>query len=336
MVRLGIVVPCYNEEEALPRTAKVLHDLLADLITKERISSDSRVYFVDDGSTDGTWEMIHHLASKDTRIAGIKLSSNVGHQSALLAGLMRAEGDVLISMDADLQDDVGVVDLMLAEFANGREIVYGARKRRDTDSTWKRATAQVFYRLLGLLGARVVFNHADYRLMSRTAVEALRGFKEVNLFLRGLIPLLGFSSSVIYYERARRTAGETKYSLRRMMALAVDGVTSFSIVPLRFIFFIGFLVFFFSAMMSLWVLFAAIFNDMTVPGWASTTLPIYFLGGVQILSIGVIGEYTGKIYREVKGRPRYIVERCVGGAAERNEPSIDAAAYDRLKISRAQ
>lgn len=318
MIRVGIVVPCYNEEEALPRTADVLRELLGNLVARQRISPDSRVYFVDDGSTDGTWEVIHHLASKDSRIAGIKLSANVGHQSALLAGLMRGEGDVLISMDADLQDDVRVVELMLDEFAKGKEIVYGARKRRETDSTWKRVTAQAFYRLLGVLGARVVFNHADYRLMGRTAVEALRGFKEVNLFLRGMIPLLGFSSSVIYYDRVPRIAGETKYPLRRMIALAVDGVTSFSIVPLRFIFFVGFLVFFFSAAMSLWVLFAAFFNDMTVPGWASTTLPIYFLGGVQILSVGVIGEYTGKIYREVKGRPRYIVERCVGTAAERS------------------
>jgi len=316
MVKVGLVVPCYNEEKALPRTADVLRGLLAELAAQQRISPDSRVYFVDDGSTDGTWALIRDLAASDSRIAGIKLSANVGHQNALLAGLMQSEGDVLVSMDADLQDDVGVVVLMLEEFAKGKEIVYGARKRRATDSIWKRVTAQAFYWLLGLLGTRIVFNHADYRLMSRTAVEALREFKEVNLFLRGMIPLLGFSSSVIYYDRAPRTAGDTKYPLRRMLALAVDGITSFSIVPLRFIFFVGFLVFFFSAAMSLWVLYAAFFNDMTVPGWASTTLPIYFLGGVQILSIGVIGEYTGKIYREVKGRPRYIVERCVGAPSE--------------------
>lgn len=316
MISVGLVVPCFNEEEVLPRTADVLRELFADLVAKQRISPNSRIYFVDDGSTDGTWELIHHLASKDSRIAGIKLSANVGHQNALLAGLMRAEGDVLVSMDADLQDDVRIVEQMLDEFAKGKEIVYGARKRRDSDSTWKRVTAQSYYGLLALLGARVVFNHADYRLMSRKAVEALRGFKEVNLFLRGMIPLLGFSSSVIHYDRAPRTAGETKYPLRRMISLAVDGVTSFSIVPLRFIFLLGFLVFFFSGAMSLWVLFAAFFNDMTVPGWASTTLPIYFLGGVQILSIGVIGEYTGKIYREVKQRPRYIVELCVGERAD--------------------
>jgi len=312
MVKVGLVVPCYNEEEALPRTAEVLRELFADLAAKHRIAPDSRVYFVDDGSTDGTWGVIQHLAARDSRIAGIKLSANVGHQNALLAGLMQSEGDVLVSMDADLQDDVGVLAVMLDEFAKGKEIVYAARKKRKTDSVWKRVTAHAFYRFLAVLGVRIVFNHADYRLMSRAAVEALRGFNEVNLFLRGMIPLLGFPSSVVYYERGTRTAGETKYPLRRMLSLAVDGVTSFSIVPLRFLFLVGFLVFFLSTAMSLWVLFAVFFNDMTVPGWASTTLPMYFLGGVQILAIGVIGEYTGKIYREVKRRPRYIVERCAG------------------------
>jgi len=312
MIRLGIVVPCYNEEETLPQTAHVLTDLITRLSASRKIAPESKVFFVDDGSHDATWKMIEALTKSHPQIAGIKLSRNVGHQSALLAGLLRSDGDVLVSMDADLQDDVSVVDSMLTEYAAGKTIVYGVRRHRDTDSLFKRATAQLFYRLLRMMGARIIDNHADFRLMGRAAIEALRQFEETNLFLRGMIPLLGFPSSIVYYDRSARTAGESKYPLGRMIALALDGITSFSVVPLRLIFFVGFVVFLFSAAMGIWVLLAALFNDMTIPGWASTTLPIYFLGGVQILCIGVLGEYAGKIYREVKRRPRYIVEKSVG------------------------
>jgi polyisoprenyl-phosphate glycosyltransferase len=323
MTKLAIVVPCYNEEEMLPETARVLGSLIGDLVARRKVSSESKLYFVDDGSRDATWKTIEKLAARDERIVGIKLSRNLGHQNALLAGLLSAEGDVLVSMDADLQDDVSVVEDMLNEFAAGKEIVYGVRASRTKDSLFKRWTAQLFYHFLRIMGARVIYNHADYRLMGRASIETLRQFGESNLFLRGMIPLLGFSSSTVYYDRGERAAGESKYPLRRMIALALDGITSFSVVPLRLIFFLGFGVFLFSAAMGLWVLFAALFVDQTVPGWASTTLPVYFLGGVQLLCLGVLGEYAGKIYREVKRRPRFIIERSVGSATGALPPAAE-------------
>ena len=309
--RLGIVVPCFNEEEVLPETARRLTELLQGIMAGGHVAADSQIVFVDDGSRDHTWELIEALASRDARIGGIKLSRNRGHQNALLAGLYTFEADVLLSVDADLQDDIGVIPEMLQAHAQGAQIVYGVRNDRSSDGFFKRATAQGFYRLINAMGAESVYNHADFRLMSRRAVEALKSFREVNLFLRGMVPLIGFKSAIVYYTRSERFAGESKYPLRKMVALALDAVTSFSVAPLRFITGIGFLVFLLSLGMGAWTLWVKLFTERAVPGWASTMLPIYFLGGIQILCIGVIGEYLGKVYQETKGRPRYIIEKSV-------------------------
>lgn len=308
-MNLGIVVPCYNEQAVLPETCARLLSLLEMLRQKGKVSGESKLWFVDDGSQDETWRMLESMARRDGRVKAIKLSRNRGHQNALLAGLLTAEGDVLVSIDADLQDDIAVLEDMLDKFGGGSEIVYGVRKSRNTDSFAKRLTAVAFYRLMHLLGARSIFNHADYRLMSRRAIEALREFREVNLFLRGIVPLIGLNSAVVYYDRHERFAGETKYPLRKMVGLALNAITSFSVTPLRNITAIGFLIFAGSMVTSAWVLWVRIFSDTAVPGWASTVLPMYFLGGIQILCLGVIGEYLGKLYSETKARPRYIVER---------------------------
>jgi glycosyltransferase involved in cell wall biosynthesis len=308
---LGIVVPCYNEEEVLPETVRRLTALLDRLILAGRIQSSSRVYFVDDGSRDRTWTMIEELARDNRHVAGIKLSRNRGHQNALLAGLFTAEGDVLVSVDADLQDDVEVIAEMVAHFASGIDVVYGVRDDRSRDSLFKRATALGFYRLMSKLGAESVYNHADFRLMSRRAIEALKQFREVNLFLRGMVPLVGFKSTIVKYNRSVRFAGVSKYPLRRMIALALDAITSFSVVPLRLITLVGFSVFVFSGVVVGWTLWIRFFTSRAVPGWASTTLPIYLLGGIQILCVGIIGEYLGKLYQEAKSRPRYIIEKMV-------------------------
>ena len=310
-MKLGIVVPCYNEEEVLPETARRMLALHSGLVSADRIDADSKIFFVDDGSNDRTWSIIEELSQQHANIAGIKLARNCGHQHALLAGLYTAEGDALVSIDADLQDDVSVIETMVEDFHNGVHIVYGVRKQRDSDSFLKRVTAQTFYRLMKLLGAESIYNHADYRLMSRRAIEELKQFKEVNLFLRGLVPLIGFNSSIAYYDRAERFAGESKYPLKKMIALALDAITSFSIVPLRLITLTGFLVFFATILIMIWVFYVRLFTTSAVPGWASTVLPIYFISGIQILCIGVIGEYLGKIYSEVKQRPRYIIEKQV-------------------------
>lgn len=309
--RLGIVVPCFNEEEVLPETSRRLVELLETLMVDGRVANDSQVVFIDDGSRDGTWELIESLASADHRIGGIKLSRNRGHQNALLAGLYTYDADVLLSVDADLQDDIGVIPEMLQAYARGAQVVYGVRNDRSSDGLFKRATAQGFYRLMSALGAESVYNHADFRLMSRRAVDALKSFREVNLFLRGLVPLIGFSSAIVYYTRSERLAGESKYPLRKMLALALDAVTSFSVAPLRLITAMGFLVFLLSAGMVLWTVWVKLFTDRAVPGWASTLLPIYLLGGIQILCIGVLGEYLGKVYQETKARPRYIIEKHI-------------------------
>ncbi|MGA7750617.1 MAG: glycosyltransferase family 2 protein [Gallionella sp.] len=309
--RLGIVVPCFNEEDVLPETARRLISLLDGLIAEERITASSQVTFVDDGSSDGTWMLIEELASDSPRVAGIKLSRNRGHQNALLAGLFTTEGDVLVSVDADLQDDVGVIPEMLAQYSHGMDVVYGVRKDRSRDSLFKRSTAQGFYRLMRTLGAESVYNHADFRLMSRRAVDALKQFREVNLFLRGMVPLVGFKSAIVQYDRSERFAGVSKYPLRKMIALALDAVTSFSVVPLRLITVTGFIVFVLSTIMVGWSLWIRLFTDRAVPGWTSTILPIYFLGGLQILCVGIIGEYLGKLYQEAKARPRYIIEKLV-------------------------
>lgn len=309
--KLSIVIPCYNEEEVLHETSQKLVDLLRSLIEKEKIDIQSQICFVDDGSIDNTWQIIEELSSKYSSITGIKLSRNRGHQNALLAGLFSVEGDIVISMDADLQDDITIIEDMIDLYVKDNEIVYGVRRERKTDSTFKRVTAEGFYKLMYIMGVDIVYNHADYRLMSRRAIEHLKEFKEVNLFLRAMVPLMGFKSENVYYDRAERFAGESKYPLKKMLSFAWDGITSFSVMPLRFISAIGFLIFTLTLIMSIWVLGVKLFSDVAVPGWASTVLPIYFIGGVQLLSIGIVGEYIGKIYMETKERPRFIIEKRI-------------------------
>lgn len=310
-MKLGIVVPCYNEEAVLHETANRLLALLDRLVDAEKIAPESKIYFIDDGSEDRTWSIIDGLAQKQPRIAGIKLSRNRGHQNALVAGLLTVDGDAVVSIDADLQDDISVIEEMISEYNDGVDVVYGVRKKRETDTAFKRITAELFYKLINMLGAESILNHADYRLMSRRALEALQQFKEVNLFLRGIVPLIGFRSSIVYYDRGERLAGESKYPLKRMIALALDAVTSFSIVPLRIITFIGFSVFLLTILLTIWVLYVRFFTARAIPGWASTVLPIYFISGIQILCLGVIGEYVGKAYSEIKARPRFVIEKIV-------------------------
>lgn len=310
-LRLGIVVPCYNEQEVLPETSHRLLELLDRMQTVGLVTSDSSLYFVDDGSKDSTWALIETLAGKDGRVHGIKLSRNRGHQNALLAGLFGAEGDALISIDADLQDDVSVIEEMVRKHSQGIEIVYGVRRSRASDTGFKRGTAELYYKLMAAMGVDIVYNHADFRLLGRRALECLGCYAEVNLFLRGIIPLIGFPADTVYYDRVERFAGESKYPLRRMLSLAVDGITSFSIMPLRIISALGLMVCAFSVFMILWVGYGRIFLDTALPGWASTVIPTYFLGGVQLLSIGVLGEYVAKIYMETKRRPRYFIEKVL-------------------------
>lgn len=320
---LAIVVPCYNEEEVLPETVSRLLALLAAMRDEGLIADGSGVWFVDDGSRDRTWQLIEEHVRLDRRINGIRLSRNRGHQQALLAGLETATGDVLVSIDADLQDDVSVIRQMVLEFHRGSDVVFGVRKARDTDTWFKRATAEGYYRILRVLGVDIVFNHADFRLMSRRAIEALRRHEETNLFLRGIIPTIGFPSSTVEYDRAGRFAGESKYPLRKMLALAIDGVTSFSAAPLRFIAAMGLTIFVISMITSAWALWIKLFTDSVVPGWASSVLPMYLLGGVQLLSLGVLGEYVAKIYMESKRRPRYIIDTVRQGAtAERGAGTV--------------
>ncbi|MDH4229253.1 MAG: glycosyltransferase family 2 protein [Nitrospirota bacterium] len=310
--RLSVVVPCYNEQEVLPDTAGQLHGLLEELAAAGLCTADSRLWFVDDGSRDATWPMLEELTAAHGNVSAIRLSRNHGHQRALLAGLFTADGDVLISIDADLQDDIKVMAEMLRYYTEGADIVYGVRQSRDADSWFKRWTAQQFYRLMRLMGSDLVYNHADYRLMSRRAVEELKQFGEVNLFLRGIIPALGFTTATVHYDRTERLAGESKYPLRRMIALALNGITSFSVVPLRMITFTGLTIFLLSLFVSAWVIWVRMVSERVVPGWASNLLPIIFLGGIQLLCLGVLGEYLGRIYTEVKRRPRFIIDQVVG------------------------
>jgi polyisoprenyl-phosphate glycosyltransferase len=312
MTRISIVIPCYNEEAALPETERRLSELLERLVASGKVAPDSLIVYVDDGSRDRTWELIERFSAGSPRVAGIKLSRNVGHQRALLAGLLTAPGDALISIDADLQDDPEVIERMVDGYNAGDEVVYGVRRQRDSDTPFKRITARGFYRMMRLLGAEVLQDHADFRLMGRRAVDGLREFREVNLFLRGLVPLIGYPSSIVQYDRSERVAGESKYPLRKMLGLALDGVTSISSFPLRLITFTGLMVFLITVALSLWTVAAALLTEKTVPGWASTVLPIYFIGGVQILCIGILGEYAGKIYQEVKQRPRFLLEKKLG------------------------
>ncbi|WP_312792591.1 glycosyltransferase family 2 protein [Diaphorobacter nitroreducens] len=309
--RLAIVVPCYNEEEALPETNKRLLALLDRMQTNGVISADSAIHYIDDGSRDKTWPLIKTLAATDTRVHGIKLSRNRGHQTALLAGLLTAEGDALVSIDADLQDDVNVIEKMVAEFAAGAEVVYGVRDSRAADTAFKRHTALAYYGLMRKMGVDLVHNHADFRLMGRRAIEALREYGEVNMFLRGIVPLIGYRAATVKYDRAERFAGVSKYTLRKMLTFALEGVTSFSVVPLRLITLLGFLVSVFSFLMILFIVYGAVVLKAVVPGWASSVVPIYFLGGIQLLSMGIIGEYVAKIYMEAKGRPRFFIEKTI-------------------------
>ena len=312
MIRLAIVVPCYNEEEVLPETVNRLGRLLDGLVLAGKVSTDSGVWLVDDGSGDRTWLMITDFARLDGRFHGVKLSRNRGHQNALLAGLEVAVGDAAVTIDADLQDDPQVIEQMVDLHRGGADIVYGVRQSRATDTRFKRQTAEWFYRFLDLMGAQIVFNHADYRLMSRRALDALARYSEVNLFLRGLVPQLGFATATVSYARTERLAGESKYPVRRMIGLAVHGVTSFSVMPLRIVGALGLAICALSLLAATWVLFGTLIMHDVVPGWASSVLPIYLLGGVQIFSLGVIGEYVGKIYMEAKRRPRFLIQEQTG------------------------
>jgi glycosyltransferase involved in cell wall biosynthesis len=314
---LSVVVPCYNEEEVLPQTATQLQDLIDDMVRKGQIAPDSHVVLVDDGSLDRTWSLIEELHRRSPRVRGLKLSRNRGHQNALLAGLLSAPGDIVVSVDADLQDDLAVMGDMVEAYIGGADVVLGVRRDRTSDTPFKRVTAQAYYRFLRWMGVEIVYNHADYRLLSRRAVEALREHGEANLFLRALVVQLGFRTAIVAYDRASRAAGESKYSLRRMISLALGGVTAFSTLPLRYITVLGFLVSLFSFLLGGWALLVALFSERAVPGWASTVVPIYLICGVQLTCLGIIGEYIGRIYHETKRRPRYIVETALlGDAAE--------------------
>lgn len=309
---LYIVVPCYNEEAVLHETSKRLKEKMTALINDKKISDKSRVLFVDDGSKDKTWEIIEELHGSDNLFSGLKLSRNKGHQNALLAGLMTAKelADISISMDADLQDDINVVDQFVDKYHDGCDIVYGVRSSRKTDTAFKRGTAGMFYKFMRLLGVDIIDNHADYRLISKRALEALSQFKEVNLFLRGIVKQIGFKSDIVYYERSERFAGESKYPLKKMLAFAFDGITSFSVKPIRLVTVVGFLVFLISIGMIIYTIVQTCLGN-TEAGWSSLMCSIWFLSGLQIMALGIVGEYIGKIYTEVKARPKYIIDKFI-------------------------
>jgi len=307
---LAIIVPCFNEEEMFPMTYPTLVQLLDILVEKGKIHSESFVCFVNDGSRDKTWQLIDSACNENPqRVKGIKLATNFGHQNALMAGMMtmRTECDCMISIDADLQDDISVIETMVDKHAEGFKVVYGVRNKRNTDTFFKKFTAQLFYRFMQRMKVKTIYNHADFRLIDRVVVDQLALFGEVNLFLRGMFPIIGFASTEVIYDRKLRLAGETKYPLRKMLSFAWDGITSFSTYPLRLIFIIGVIV---SAISLLLAVLAVIpvFYGQTIQGWASTVIPIFFFSGIQIISTGLIGEYIGKIYKEVKARPRFIIE----------------------------
>ena len=311
-MKLYIVVPCYNEEEMLPISSVAFKEKMNRMIEGGLISPESRVVFVDDGSKDKTWEIIEGLCAEDKLFRGIKLSRNRGHQNALIAGLMtvKDECDATISIDADLQDDIEVFDEMVAKFKEGCDIVYGVRSSRESDTFFKRTTAQGFYKFMSAMGADTVYNHADFRLMSRRAIEGLEQFSEVNLFLRGIVPMVGYPSAVVTYSRAKRAAGESKYPLKKMLAFAAEGITSLSVKPLRIITGLGLFIFVASLAFFVYTL-VRYFMGETVTGWASLAISIWALGGIQLLSIGILGEYIGKVYMETKSRPRFIVEKYI-------------------------
>lgn len=307
---LSIIVPCYNEEEMLPITFESLRNKLSDLIAKGKISPDSFLLFVDDGSKDKTWELIENENKTHKEVRGLKLAGNVGHQFALTAGLNFAKDicDISISIDADLQDDIEVFDEMVDLYHEGNDIVYGVRNKRKTDSFFKRFTAQSFYKLMNFFGAKTIYNHADFRLMSKRALEQFSKYKEENLYIRGIVPLIGYKTACVYYDRKVRVAGESKYPLKKMLALAIEGITSFSVKPIRYIVLLGIISVVLSLAALIYALISFIFLSVE-PGWTSLIVSIWFLGGVQLISIGLIGEYIGKIYMEVKGRPRYNIDK---------------------------
>lgn len=309
---LYIVVPCYNEQEVLLETSGRLKQKVDELIAKNKISAQSKIMFVDDGSRDKTWQIIEQLHEQNSVFSGVKLSRNRGHQNALLAGLYTAaeKCDVTISMDADLQDDIDAVDKFIENYLAGCDVVYGVRSRREKDTAFKRGTAQFYYKFLAFLGVEIVYNHADYRLLSARAVQALKEFKEVNLFLRGLVPLIGFKSAEVEYERGERFAGESKYPLKKMLAFALDGVTSFSTKPLRFITLTGVLILCASVLALIYIFIKKI-TAHTVQGWATLMGSVWFLGGLQLFAIGIVGEYISKIYTETKARPAFIIDKLL-------------------------
>lgn len=305
---LYIVVPCYNEEEVLYETTKRLKVKLKEIIKSKKVSNQSRVMYVNDGSKDKTWDIIKEINNNEELFTGISLSRNRGHQNALLAGLLTAKdyADVVISMDADLQDDIDAIEKMIDKYHEGNDIVYGARSTRKKDSFFKRFTAETFYKLMKYLGVDCVYNHADYRLTSKKVLDEFSNFKEVNLFLRGMFPLVGFKSEIVYYERNERYAGNSKYPLKKMLNFAWDGITSFSVKPLRLICILGFIILFISIAIMIYSVIRKLTGN-TVPGWTFLSISIWFIGGIQMISIGIIGEYIGKIYQETKRRPRYII-----------------------------
>ena len=329
---LYIVIPCYNEQEVLPITAPMFLEKLNSLTVSDRISDDSRILFVNDGSRDATWEIIENLSRQDRHFVGISQSRNRGHQNAVLAGLMEAKGlcDIAISIDCDGQDDINAMDRMIEAYQDGYDVVYGVRSSRETDTFFKRFTAQSFYKLLSAMGAEVVYNHADYRLMSARVLKEFAGYREVNLFLRGLIPLIGFRSTTVEYSRTERIAGESHYPLKKMFGLAIDGITSLSVKPLRMITGFGVLVALISFVGCIWAMITAICGR-AVPGWASTTCIVCFVSGVQLISLGIIGEYIGKIYLETKGRPRYIISERTEQLQRLSEPKSDVPEGLNLK-----
>ncbi|MCQ2484462.1 MAG: glycosyltransferase family 2 protein [Clostridia bacterium] len=307
---LYILVPCYNESEVLPLSSKVFRDKLMQLIDDGKVSADSKIAFVDDGSKDNTWSIIESLHELDPIFVGVKLSRNRGHQNALLGGMATIvkDCDMIVTIDADVQDDVNAIDKMVDEYYNGAEVVYGVRDSRETDTFFKRFTAQGFYKLMNAMGVETIYNHADFRLMSSRAVEALLEFKEVNLFLRGMVPLVGFKTAQVTYDRAPRMAGESKYPLKKMLTFAFDGITSFSIKPIRLITSLGAVALILSILFAVYALISHATHH-TVPGWTSTVLSVWFFGSLQLIATGVVGEYIGKIYLETKGRPRFFIEK---------------------------
>lgn len=307
--KLYMVIPCYNEQEVLPETSKRLKEKLSTLIKAGKIDPESRIIFVNDGSKDKTWEIIRRLHEEDPVFGGVNLSRNRGHQNALLAGLMTVKdhADMAISMDADLQDDINAIDEMVEKYLNGTDIVYGVRSSRAKDTFFKKVTAEGFYKLMNTMGVNTVFNHADYRLMSKRALEGLAEFREVNLFLRGIVPMIGYSTDVVYYERGERFAGESKYPLGKMLSFAIEGITSLSTKPIRMITFLGFFIF----LVSIGILIYSLvrhFMGATIVGWTTLMVSVWAIGGLILLSLGVVGEYIGKIYLETKARPRFLIE----------------------------